>query len=93
MLNPVPRDRFHQRFRADTSDRLFARCVNVEHLDRVRIIKTSCELAHQVARARITVRLEYHVQPRVAASASGAERGTYLRRMMPIVVDNIDSAR
>src|ERR1019366_5563750 len=58
---------------------------------RVRVAKRSRELIHQIASARKAVRLKDHMHPPIRALPSRRQRSSYLRRMMPVIVNHADA--
>jgi hypothetical protein len=74
--------------RRDAGNRFFAGGVNIQELDGRGVIEGVHELIHQIASARVAMRLENDVHCRIAAVASGAKSRANLRGVMSVVVDD-----
>src|SRR5579863_1809712 len=77
-----------QRFGGNTFDRLFAGGINIQHKQRIGVAEGGSEFFHQVARARVAMRLEYDVNLAEAALLRRRQRGFDLGWMMAIIVDH-----
>ncbi len=92
ILVPVASDCLGQGFGGHARDRLFTGRIDVGYQQRVGVIERARELAHQVIRARIAVRLEQHYCAPAARSNLGrSQRRPDLGRMMAVVVNYHDS--
>ena len=79
---------FRQGLRMDPGDGRFAGRVDIGDHQHVGILERGEELVVQVEGAAVPVRLERDDQAAAEAAASGRERGTDLRRVVPVVVDH-----
>src|SRR5258708_16014217 len=81
-------DRPGQGLPGDALNRLLARRIDVEDEQRIRIAKRRSEIVNQIARARVPVRLEDHMNLAEPALFRGRQRCLDLRRMMTVIVDH-----
>ncbi len=79
-------DGFDQPGSVDACDRHFAGGVNVEHPDRIRLVKAVEKLRQQVAGAGISMRLEQNQNATEAALARRLESGADFRRVVAVVI-------
>src|SRR5579859_227841 len=85
-------DAFCQRAAGDPFDRLLRGCINIEHVDEVRLMKALGEFIHEMLRARVPMGLEDRVNAMEFAQLRGRERSPNLSGMVSVVVDNRDAA-
>src|SRR5581483_4139046 len=72
-------------------DGVLAGRVDIEHLNRGGVVKGVHELIHEIARARVAMRLEDDVDRAIATIPRGADGSAYLSGMVAVVVDNRDA--
>ena len=82
-------ERIHDELPRHAGDRALARGVDVGHRDVVGRGESASQLAREVTRARVEVRLEEHPQaPLAEALANRLDRGGDLARVVAVVVDD-----
>src|SRR5580658_6127996 len=88
MLPPLLVNPLRQDFARDAFDGLLACGVNVEDEQRIGVGEGGRESFHQVARARVAMRLEDDVNLAKTALPRRGQRGLDLSGMVPVIVDH-----
>ena len=89
---PAPPQRVVQHLAGDPFDRVFAGRVDVGEKQLVGAVEGIEEVAEQVARARVAVRLKEHDDAAPEALARRRQRRPDLGRMVPVVAHHHDAA-